>query len=156
MPAGFLLWKAGHEIHHTISLKDEHPEGSAHLQKSFFSVIAQIVILDIVFSIDSVITAIGLTGETWIIIAAVGISFIAILAFLSVGIHNSQHKSILIQICYIHSPQAINAAESLKTRKGQKDTLEPVKNATYFSEKPIACQAYPTLLKFNRKEVTVP
>jgi predicted tellurium resistance membrane protein TerC len=77
----FLLWKAVHEIHHTISLKDEHPEESGHLQKSFLSVIAQIVLLDIVFSIDSVITAIGLTGEVWIIIAAVVVSFIAILAF---------------------------------------------------------------------------
>lgn len=77
----FLLWKAVREIHHTISLKDEFPEEDADLKKSFFSVISQIVLLDIVFSIDSVITAIGLTSEIWIIITAVVLSFAAILAF---------------------------------------------------------------------------
>jgi len=77
----FLLWKAVHEIHHTISLRDEVPEEGGHLQKSYFSVITQIVLLDIVFSIDSVITAIGLTNHIWIIITAVVLSFVAILAF---------------------------------------------------------------------------
>ncbi len=77
----FLLWKAVREIHHTISLKDEFPEDDGHAGKNFFSVITQIVLLDIVFSIDSVITAIGLTGEVWIIITAVVLSFVAILAF---------------------------------------------------------------------------
>lgn len=77
----FLLWKAVREIHHTISLRDEDPEDGTHVQKSFFSVITQIVLLDIVFSIDSVITAIGLTNEIWIIITAVILSFVAILAF---------------------------------------------------------------------------
>ena len=77
----FLLWKAVHEIHHTISLKDEQPQAEGHLQKGFVSVISQIVLLDIVFSIDSVITAIGLTNDVWIIITAVVLSFVAILAF---------------------------------------------------------------------------
>ncbi len=44
-------------------------------------VISQIVLLDIVFSIDSVITAIGMTKQIWIIITAVMVSFLAILAF---------------------------------------------------------------------------
>ncbi len=77
----FLLWKAVREIHHTISLKDEQPVTEGTLQRGFISVITQIVLLDIVFSIDSVITAIGLTNEIWIIISAVVLSFIAILAF---------------------------------------------------------------------------
>ena len=77
----FLLWKAVREIHHTISLKDEDTEDGSGARKSFFSVITQIVLLDIVFSIDSVITAIGLTNEIWIIITAVVLSFAAILAF---------------------------------------------------------------------------
>jgi len=77
----FLLWKAVREIHHTISLRDEVSADGEHLQKNFSSVIAQIVLLDIVFSIDSVITAIGLTNQLWIIITAVVLSFVAILAF---------------------------------------------------------------------------
>lgn len=77
----FLLWKAVREIHHTVTLRDDEPESDGHIRKSFFSVISQIVLLDIVFSIDSVITAIGLTNEIWIIITAVVLSFVAILAF---------------------------------------------------------------------------
>lgn len=77
----FLLWKAVKEIHHTIELKDQKPNGDQNLSKSFISIILQIVILDIVFSIDSVITAIGLTDKLWVIITAVVISFVAILFF---------------------------------------------------------------------------
>ena len=77
----FLLWKAVKEIHHTIELKEHKPGGAQNPSKSFLSVILQIVILDIVFSIDSVITAIGLTDKLWIIITAVIFSFVAILFF---------------------------------------------------------------------------
>ena len=77
----FLLWKAVREIHHTVTLRDDEPEIAANVQKSFVSVITQIVLLDVVFSIDSVITAIGLTNEIWIIITAVVLSFVVILAF---------------------------------------------------------------------------
>ena len=77
----FLLWKAVREIHNTIELKDEHEHSAKTGYKSFFSVITQIVILDIVFSVDSVITAIGLTDKIWIIITAVIVSFLVILIF---------------------------------------------------------------------------
>ena len=77
----FLLWKAVTEIHHTVELKDEKKNEIEKLSKRFVYVILQIVLLDIVFSIDSVITAIGLTDRVWIIITAVVLSFIAILFF---------------------------------------------------------------------------
>ena len=77
----FLLWKAVTEIHHTVELKDEEKNEIEKLSKRFVYVILQIVLLDIVFSIDSVITAIGLTDRVWIIITAVVLSFIAILFF---------------------------------------------------------------------------
>jgi predicted tellurium resistance membrane protein TerC len=76
----FLLWKAVTEIHHTIELRDDVEE-TAQPSKTFFSVISGIVLLDIVFSVDSVITAIGLTDKIWIIITAVIVSFVLILAF---------------------------------------------------------------------------
>ena len=59
----FLLWKAVREIHNTIELKDEHHHSVDTGYESFFNVIMQIVVLDIVFSIDSVVTAIGLTDK---------------------------------------------------------------------------------------------
>ena len=77
----FLLWKAVKEIHHTIEVIDEQRTSSVEGRKKFFSVISQIVLLDIVFSIDSVITAIGMTDNVWIIIASVLVSFLAILLF---------------------------------------------------------------------------
>lgn len=77
----FLLYKAVREIHHTVELREEKERAAGPLKKSFLAVIAQIVLLDIVFSIDSVITAVGLTDQTWVIIGAVVLSFVAILFF---------------------------------------------------------------------------
>lgn len=77
----FLLWKAVREIHHTVEMKDEDMPVIHDVSGHFTAVITQIIMLDIVFSIDSVITAIGLTNQTWVIITAVVVSFLAILAF---------------------------------------------------------------------------
>jgi len=65
----FLLWKATHEIHQKL----EGVEGSrsAKVKGSFWSVIVQIMLLDIVFSLDSVITAVGMVNELLIMIIAV-------------------------------------------------------------------------------------
>jgi predicted tellurium resistance membrane protein TerC len=77
----FLLYKAVHEIHHTIALRDERPPSSEGRSATMSTIISQIVLLDIVFSIDSVITAVGLTTLLWIIITAVVLSFVVILFF---------------------------------------------------------------------------
>jgi predicted tellurium resistance membrane protein TerC len=73
----FLLWKSVHEIHGTV-------EGADHEQSSkgaatFSSVIAQIVVIDIVFSLDSVITAVGLVQNIGVMIAAVVLAMIVML-----------------------------------------------------------------------------
>ncbi|MDG0964154.1 MAG: TerC family protein [Opitutales bacterium] len=75
----FLIWKAVKEIHTTVEL--EHHETKNKAKASLGGIIFQIVILDIVFSLDSVITAVGLTNNQWIIITAVLSSFIVILFF---------------------------------------------------------------------------
>lgn len=77
----FLLWKAVKEIHHTIELEDEQTKPGGSVKADFHSAISQIVLLDIVFSVDSVITAIGLTSELWVIITAVVASFAVLLVF---------------------------------------------------------------------------
>jgi len=77
----FLLYKAVKEIHQTVELKEEKAAMAGTLHKGFLSVITQIVLLDIVFSIDSVITAVGMTDKIWVIVTAVLISFIAILFY---------------------------------------------------------------------------
>lgn len=78
----FLIYKAVKEIHHTVELKDELiAEEGGNKKTAFTSVITQIVLLDIVFSIDSVITAIGLTDHVIVIISAVLLSFMGLLIF---------------------------------------------------------------------------
>jgi predicted tellurium resistance membrane protein TerC len=77
----FLLYKAVREIHHTVELRAEKESAAAAAAKSYAAVITQIVMLDIVFSIDSVITAVGLTDKVWVIISAVVLSFAGILFY---------------------------------------------------------------------------
>src|SRR6185436_16414829 len=68
----FLIWKSVHEIHQ--KLEGQEGESSAKVRAAFWSVIIQIMLLDIVFSLDSVITAVGMVNELSIMIAAVVIA----------------------------------------------------------------------------------
>ena len=77
----FLLYKAVKEIHHTVALHDETEAHQSTESGGVSAIILQIVLLDIVFSVDSVITAVGLTSQTWIIITAVLVSFVGLLFF---------------------------------------------------------------------------
>jgi predicted tellurium resistance membrane protein TerC len=65
----FLLAKATHEIHDKLEGQEGH--ASAKVSATFTSVIIQILLLDIVFSLDSVITAVGMADELAIMMAAV-------------------------------------------------------------------------------------
>ena len=65
----FLLWKSTREIHDKLEGKEGH--ASARVAANFWSVIFQIMILDIVFSLDSVITAVGMAEEIAIMVIAV-------------------------------------------------------------------------------------
>ena len=65
----FLIGKATREIHER--LEGEEGEGSAKVAPSLRSVLIQIMLLDIVFSLDSVITAVGMVDELGVMIAAV-------------------------------------------------------------------------------------
>ncbi|HEU4961155.1 MAG TPA: TerC family protein [Sphingomonas sp.] len=70
----FLIWKATSEIHQTMS-GEGHGEGKSGVAgkaaMSFASAIVQILLLDMVFSIDSILTAVGMTDELPVMIAAV-------------------------------------------------------------------------------------
>ena len=77
----FLIAKSTHEIH--SKLEGDEGSGSARVKASFVSVIIQILLLDIVFSLDSVITAVGMVDEIWIMIAAVVVAILFMMAFAS-------------------------------------------------------------------------
>ncbi|HUF00333.1 MAG TPA: TerC family protein [Anaerolineales bacterium] len=68
----FLLWKSVHEIHQKLEGEEGH--SSARVRAAFWNVIFQIMLLDLVFSLDSVITAVGMVDRIEIMIAAVLIS----------------------------------------------------------------------------------
>ena len=73
----FLLAKATREIHH--SLEGDQGEGLGKALSSFAAVITQIIVLDIVFSLDSVITAIGMADHLPVMIAAVVVAVIVMM-----------------------------------------------------------------------------
>ena len=76
----FLMYKAVKEIHHKL---EGDPEGEQRAKKvyTFGAVIGQVVLIDAVFSIDSVLTAVGLTSHLIIMIIAVVVSVIIMIAF---------------------------------------------------------------------------
>lgn len=89
----FLIFKSTHEIHG--SLEGSEGEASRKVYAGFVSVIIQITLLDIVFSLDSVITAIGMVSNVWIMIAAVVVSIIAMMLFAgSIGAFVQRHPTI--------------------------------------------------------------
>ena len=74
----FLLVKSTHEIHDQM---EEHVQRQASVVASFFAVLVQISLLDIVFSLDSVITAVGMVDEIAIMIIAVVLAVIVMMVF---------------------------------------------------------------------------
>jgi len=66
----FLIAKATHEIHTEVEARDDE-NGEATAASAFFWVIIQIIVIDMVFSLDSIITAIGMAQDLEIMIAAV-------------------------------------------------------------------------------------
>jgi predicted tellurium resistance membrane protein TerC len=76
----FLLYKATKEIHHKLEAADESPVSTA--VTTFGGVIFQIVLLDMVFSIDSVITAVGMTDYLSVMVVA---NVVALLVMLALG-----------------------------------------------------------------------
>ena len=75
----FLIAKSTSEIHHKLEGDSEH--GSVRNAPSFAAVIIQILLLDIVFSLDSVITAVGMVDNISIMIAAVVVAVAFMMAF---------------------------------------------------------------------------
>ncbi|RWD62699.1 MAG: TerC family protein [Mesorhizobium sp.] len=73
----FLVWKATKEIHHTVDPQDHQDTMVGTLQLSLAGAIFQILLLDLVFSIDSIITAVGMTDE-------IAIMYIAVIVAVSV------------------------------------------------------------------------
>lgn len=92
----FLLYKSTSEIHATISGEEELKEGKKK-QLSVASAVFQIIMLDIVFSFDSILTAVGLSGDILIMSMAVVISmFIMLFASKAIGNFINENPSVKV------------------------------------------------------------
>ena len=91
----FLLWKATVEIHDKLEGDEEH--GTTRVRPSFGAVIGQIMLLDIIFSLDSVITAVGMANDISIMIAAVVVA-VGIMMFSAAPISDfvSKHPTVKV------------------------------------------------------------
>jgi predicted tellurium resistance membrane protein TerC len=87
----FLLYKTVKEIHTKLEGDDEFSAGGKKGQASFFSIVSQIILIDMIFSFDSIITAVGMAKHVEIMIVAVAIAMV-IMFFFSEKISTFIHK----------------------------------------------------------------
>lgn len=91
----FLIWKSTSEIHQSLEGAESHAAGA--VKATFAAVILQIMVVDLVFSLDSIITAVGMVDEVAVMIAAVIASVVLMMVFASaIGRFVSDHPTIKI------------------------------------------------------------
>jgi predicted tellurium resistance membrane protein TerC len=89
----FLLWKSVHEIHNSLEGVEEGHH--AAVRAGFGAVLIQIAIIDIVFSLDSVITAVGMVDEVPVMVAAIVLAVLVMMfAAKSIGEFVDRHPTI--------------------------------------------------------------
>ena len=151
----FLIAKSTHEIHQRLEGDEAH--ASAAAAATFSSVIIQILLLDIVFSLDSVITAVGMVNDISIMISAVVIAVIFMMAFAGpIGRFVERHPTVkmlalsfllLIGMTliaegfdqhlpkgYIYSAMAFSVFVEILNLKAKKPKAAPVKLHQRFAE----------------------
>lgn len=91
----FLIGKSAHEIYDKVEAEEEEVTSSGKGQ--FVSIVIQVMIMDIIFSLDSVITAIGMVDDIKIMVAAIILAMIVMLIFAqSIGDFVNRHPSMKI------------------------------------------------------------
>ena len=89
----FLLWKSTKEIH--LLLETDGEKNVSAVQATFSSVIVQIIVVDLVFSLDSIITAVGMVEHLEVMVAAIVVSVILMMIFArAIGEFISKNTSI--------------------------------------------------------------
>ncbi len=89
----FLIWKSTGEIHHAIEGGENQASGAA--KATFTAVILQIMVVDLIFSLDSIITAVGMVDDVTVMIAAVIASVALMMVFAgAIGDFVSEHPTV--------------------------------------------------------------
>jgi predicted tellurium resistance membrane protein TerC len=144
----FLLWKSTMEIHGSLEGAEEHRQAGASAR--FGAILIQIAILDIVFSLDSVITAVGLAQDVAVMVIAI-ILAVVVMMFSSRGIGDFVERHPTIKILalsflvmigvtliaegwgmhipkgYVYFAMAFSVAVEMLNLKARKRAAEPVK-----------------------------
>jgi predicted tellurium resistance membrane protein TerC len=154
----FLLWKSTMEIHQLM--EGEEDEGGSAVQSTFAAVIVQIVIIDIVFSLDSIITAVGMVQQIPVMVAAVVASVGLMMLFAgAIGRFVSAHPTIkmlalsflfVIGIAliaegldqavpkgYIYFAMAFSVCVEMLNLRLRKRTAQPVRLHQRYVEQPV-------------------
>ena len=76
----FLLVKATHEIHNEVEVDEQESTPAEAATATFGAVVAQVAVIDIIFSLDSVITAVGMAEHLWVMVVAIVIAMALMLA----------------------------------------------------------------------------
>ena len=144
----FLIGKSTHEIHQR--LEGEQGQAASRVAPTFTSVIVQILLLDVVFSLDSVITAVGMVNQVSIMVAAVVVAVIVMILFAgAIGSFVERHPTVKmlalsfllligmtlmaegfgqhISKGYIYSAMAFSVFVEVLNLRAKKVAAEPVK-----------------------------
>jgi predicted tellurium resistance membrane protein TerC len=93
----FLIGKAAHEMHAKLEGPDAGEAPAGHAPASAALILAQILLLDLVFSLDSVITAVGMASQLWVMIVAMILSVAVMLVFAGkIGDFVERHPTVKI------------------------------------------------------------
>jgi predicted tellurium resistance membrane protein TerC len=111
----FLIWKSVGEIHE--SLEGAHQEQKNIVHASFASIIAQIMLIDMVFSLDSIITAVGMVEQVAVMVAAVVTSVLLMMVFAGpIGRFVSKHPTVkMLALAFLVAIGVVLIAEGFGT-----------------------------------------
>jgi predicted tellurium resistance membrane protein TerC len=109
----FLIWKSTTEVHQ--SLEGGHAQASSSAKATFASVMVQIAVIDLVFSLDSIITAVGMVDDVRVMIAAVIVSVLLMMLFAGpIGRFVSNHPTIkMLALSFLVVVGVVLVAEGL-------------------------------------------
>jgi predicted tellurium resistance membrane protein TerC len=98
----FLIYKSTKEIYHKTEISDDNSD-SLPKQGSFGKLLGEVILLDLVFSIDSIITAVGMVSELWIMYTAVIVTVVIMLiASKPISAFISKHPSFkVLALCFL-------------------------------------------------------
>ncbi|MCX6317696.1 MAG: TerC family protein [Bacteroidetes bacterium] len=111
----FLIWKSTKEIYHKTEMANAGPAATSK-KASFGKILSEVILLDLVFSVDSIITAVGMVQELWVMYTAVIVTVIIMLiASAPISAFIRKHPSFkILALCFLMMIGVSLIAEGLR------------------------------------------